>query len=435
MSVGSLMGQLERLIQRLREGPVVATIVVAVLTLVLVGGAVLTMTSLGCGPAKALGLKGITARCAGDQTAARPSPSPSEFPSLSPSPIGSPSAPQSPVLPSPTFPSSNPNPPTGTTGSPAYPLVADSSGGSGPTPSKLSCNLPVYVGPAGSGGFIAFPTDTFVADPGSAVALPSPSPGGPAPSPTPGYPGQYAALSYDHAYSRWLPASLQAVSADGALYAFALGQAVYVVTVSSGILTELGQGHTWTVLAVGPAGVYTTVPNTGGLWLLPLSGSSAQQVVSTGFWQGVGGGAAYGTATSAVPQGTANTILKLDLTTGAVTNYFTRPGEQSQVAGFDGHGDPVIYSSGSEGSEVWVGNSLFLMAMRHSQGWYGGTYRYLQIGFQPTGSPVSDRHGLWFTGYFGDLQGSSGSAIALWIPGTGVYLVSFTTVQLAGGCN
>jgi hypothetical protein len=238
-------------------------------------------------------------------------------------------------------------------------------------------------------------------------------------------------LSYDHAYSRWLPVPRQSVSADGTRYAFSTADGIYVVTVSSGAMTELGHGRQWTVLSMGTAGVYATVPNTAGLWLLPYSGASPQQLTASGYWQAVGGGAAYGSPTSAVPQGTANTIQRMVLSTGAVTDYFTRPGMQSYVAGFDAQGAPIIYASGqypngTSGSDVWIG-SLYLMTYRTSQ--YGGA-----TGFNPTGVPVADSHGVWFTGYYQNGYNGGGPAIVVYIPGSGVYGVSGTGVQLAGGC-
>jgi hypothetical protein len=427
------MSKVERLTRRLREGPVVAAIVLTAMTVVLVGGVLLTTTSIGCGPANKLGLKGITSRCTTGLTAARQSPSPS--PNSSPTPTESLSP--SPVLPTqPVFPSASaPNPPVGDTGSPAYPILINSSGGGAPSPAALNCRLPVYVGPAGSGGFIVLPSNTFIADPTSNVSLPTP--GNPTPSP-PGYGAPQTALSYDHAYSRWLPAPLQAVSADGTRYAYATAQGLYVVTVSSGAVDELGAGRAWTILAVGTTGVYATVPNAGGLWLLPFSGSAPQQITANGFWQGVGGGAAYGTPTSAVPQGTPSTIERLDLSTGTIADYFTRPGQQSQVVGFDGQGEPVIYSSGPLGSEVWIGNSLFLMATRTLSGYY---YGQTTVGFQPSGPPVADAHGLWFSGFLynanSDIPGyAPGSpAFVLYIPGSNVYVMTAIGAQLAGGCN
>ncbi|HEX9098372.1 MAG TPA: hypothetical protein VF956_02665 [Candidatus Dormibacteraeota bacterium] len=443
------MTPLDRLIRKLAQNPLIAGIVLTAVTVVLIGGVVLTMTSAGCGPANALGLKGIANRCAAS-TAARISPSalPSGRPtnSISSTPSAPPIVPPaSQPYPPPASqpyppPASQPYPPPASAafppnydpGSPAYPTVADASG-SGGAPASVNCRLPVYVGPPGSGGFIVFPGNTFIADPASSVTAPSPSPGGPTPSPIQGgygQGGQYG-LTYDHAYSRWLPVPIQNVSADGKRYAFPTADGLYLVTVSSGAVTELGAGRQWTVVSVGADGVYATVPNTAGLWLLPSSGASPRQLTATGYWQAVFGATAYGTPTSAVPQGTANTIQQLNLSTGAITDYFTRPGMQSYVAGFDTQGAPVIYANGlypngTSGSEVWIGG-LFLMAYRTAQ--YGPG-----SGFNATGVPVADSHGVWFTGYYQAGYNGGGSAIVVYIPGSGVYGVSPLGVQLAGGC-
>jgi len=40
-------------------------------------------------------------------------------------------------------------------------------------PIQLSCTLPVFAGPPGSGGFITFPSGSFTPDPKSGVTLPS----------------------------------------------------------------------------------------------------------------------------------------------------------------------------------------------------------------------------------------------------------------------
>jgi len=445
-----LLTPLDRLIRRLAQNPLIAGIVLTVLTIVLIGGVVLTMTSAGCGPANALGLKGIANRCSPTLTArsspsalpsARPTNSSSSTPSIAPTvpPASQPyPPPASQPYPPPASqpyppPASGPFPPNYDPGSPAYPTVADASG-SGGAPSSINCRLAVYVGPPGSGGFIVFPGNTFIADPASSVTAPSPSPGGPTPSPIQGGygPGLQYGLSYDHAYSRWLPVPRQSVSADGQRYAFSTANGIYLVTISSGALTELGQGRQWTVVSVGADGVYATVPNTAGLWLLPSSGASPRQLVATGYWQAVGGGAAYGSPTSAVPYGTANTIQQLDLLSGAIRDYFTRPGMQSYVAGFDAQGVPIIYANGlypngTSGSDVWIG-SLYLMTYRTAQ--YGGA-----TGFNATGAPVADSHGVWFTGYYQNGYSGGGPAIVVYIPGSGVYAVSSTGVQLAGGCN
>lgn len=443
-----MIAPLDRLIRRLAQNPLIAGIVLTAVTIVLIGGVVLTMTSAGCGPANALHLKSIANRCSPTLTARS---SPSALPSARPTSSNNPPPSAPPIVPPASQPypppasqpypppASQPFPPPASAsyppnydpGSPAYPTIADASG-SGGAPASINCRLAVYVGPPGSGGFIVFPGNTFIADPASGVTAPSPSPGGPTPSPIQGgygQGGQYG-LSYDHAYSRWLPVPPQNVSADGKLYAFTAADGIYLVTVSSGAVTELGEGRQWTIVSVGADGVYATVPNTAGLWLLPSSGASPRQLTATGYWQAVIGTTAYGTPTSAVPSGTANTIQQLDLLSGTVRDYFTRPGMQSRVAGVD-QGTPIIYANGpypdgTFGNEVWIG-SLFLMSHRSAQ--YGPG-----SGFNTSSAPVADSHGVWFTGYYQNGYNGGGPAIVVYIRGSGVYGVSPLNVQLAGGC-
>jgi len=46
-----------------RGGRAAAAVLVSVLTLALVGGVILTTTTVGCGPAQKLGLRGTLSRC------------------------------------------------------------------------------------------------------------------------------------------------------------------------------------------------------------------------------------------------------------------------------------------------------------------------------------------------------------------------------------
>src|ERR1700682_1370991 len=86
-------------IRSLRGRSAVAAIVVTVLTLVLIGGVILTTTSAGCGAAQKLGLKGALNQCKATalRLADTRTPSPSAYPSY--------------VPPTPSdFPPPNPNP-------------------------------------------------------------------------------------------------------------------------------------------------------------------------------------------------------------------------------------------------------------------------------------------------------------------------------------
>ena len=413
-----------RLIVDSRFRTIAAVVTVTVVTVAVIGVVLLATTPLGCGPAKALRVKLSSTHCLTvAQTLVSPSPSP-VFPSHDasspqPSPTDStypptPAASQNP-FPAPASDNQNPYPGTASAGFPAF---SNPASGASPAGLALNCRLPIYAGGPGSGGFIVFPNGTFIADPRSAVTAPSPSPG---PTPAPpqygyGYQGWWG-TTYDRAYSKWLPVPYTWVTPDGTRYAYP-GQpdGIYVQNITNGTQLELGEGKFWQILDVEANGVYAVTGQTGGLWLLTFAGA-VTQVTSNGFWQAVRGGYAYGTATSSVPQGVGNTILRLNLSTGASVDYFSYPSVQSSVAGFDYAGKPVIYVQGQNLFLVYLGSTQPGQSMVIAN-LFGSN-------FWPNGAPVGDSHGLWL---------ASGNGIALYVAGVGWYSMSGLGGQLAGGC-
>ena len=420
-----------------RSRQVIAGVVVTIVTVAVIGVVLFAMTPVGCGPANAMGLKSIANRCKSQPVAALRSPSPSPFalPTPSPLPYSPPaSPPYYPPASQPYYPPASAPYNPGT--SPAYPpFYPPASGAGGPVipPIQLTCTLPIYAGPPGSGGFISFPSGNFTPDPKSGVTLPSPSPGSASPQPIggPGYGYGYPGLSWDLVQKKWLPVPYTWVTPDGSKYAYLSSNSIYVQDVADSAQVELGEGKSWQIIGVLADGVYAMNAQTSGLaaglWLLPFS-SPARQITTQGYWQGVTAGAAYGTATSAVPQGVSNTIIRLDLKTGAIDqNWFTRPGSNSYVSGFDGHGNPVLYvnSFTGQGSEVWISTGP-------------GTANPImgsQSGVFPNGTPVPDSHGVWFSASIQNFGNSGGSGQVLYVPNSGVYVMTNIGGQLAGGCN
>ncbi|HEV2036181.1 MAG TPA: hypothetical protein VGU71_18645 [Candidatus Dormibacteraeota bacterium] len=408
---------------------IVAGIVVSAITLILVGGVVLTMTSAGCGPAKALHIKSIENHCALLAAETSPVPFSSGKPTFSnaPTPYQEPASNPFPVNPPPLsnpYPPYNPgasagNPYTGPA-SGSYPPFFPSSSGAPAQTYAMNCSLPVYAGGPGSGGFITFPGGNFIADPRSGVVLPSPSPGSPSPPP-PGYgqPQFQNGLSYDRAHSRWLPVQSSWVTPDGSRYAYLSPDSIYVQNVADTGQIELGVGHAWAIVSVVANGVYATNPTVAGLWFLPFTGA-AKQVIAGGYWQAAAGGFAYGTVTSAVPQGAANTIIRLDLNTGSQVDYFTRPSSQSSVVAFDTKGSPIIQAYTPNGTEIWLatGPNVSAVLVVSTQG------------FNPNGTPFADSHGIWFPGY----ANYSGADIALFVAGQGLFSMASLGAQIAGAC-
>ena len=426
-----------------RTRPVLAAVVTAV-SLVLLGTVVVAATPLRCGPAGAFGFKNVYG-CPGTMVAANantisrlPTPQPYGYPSASGfPPSGNPASGPYPN-PASGYPYGNPAsgafPPQGNGASPSGPyppFYAPTSNGSPVSPLAIDCRLPVFAGPPGSGGFIVFPGSSFIADPGSGVALPTPSPGTTAlPQGGPGY-GQGGGLTYDRTAKKWVPVPTNWVSPDGNHYAY-ISDGLYAVNAADGTQTELREGRTWSIVGVQNAGVYAGDQNVGGLWLFPYSGS-ARQITTTGYWQAANATAAYGTSTSAVPQGAINMIQRLDLSTGKATDWFSRPDTQSSVFGFDQHGNPILsvrFLNGS-GVELWI-----LTGVNSGLPIAGFATTYGSNGFNSYSTPVADSHGIWFAGnYVSPYTGVNATGLALYVPGDGFYWMSGIGGQLAGGCS
>jgi hypothetical protein len=418
---GGLLGRIQSIF---RGRPVVA-IAVSLVSFLVIASAVTFTTPLRCGPARAFGLTGIASGCVTvGAVSHKPSPTPGPYvPGSSPEPHQSP-------------PDSNPGsgayPPVGYPVSQAYPPFYPPVSGFDTVPNRprLDCRLPVYAGQAGSGGFIVFPGGAFIADPGSSVTVPATSPSPPpVGGPGPGYSQGYG-LSYDRQYSRWLPVQANQVSPDGSRYAYAVPDGIYVVSVPNGTQSELGEGHSWAIVGVQADGVYAGDPNSGGLWLLPYSGPS-RQITKSGYWRAATSTAAFGTATSAVPQGATNSIIRLDLKTGATSEWFSRPFSQSSVVGFDGEGHAIIsvnYLNGS-GTDIFVATSATSASpiAAYSTPQYGGA-----TGFTSYSTPIADSHGLWFAGGY-QQYGRGENGVALYTS-AGFFWMSSIAGQLAGGC-
>lgn len=226
-------------------------------------------------------------------------------------------------------------------------------------------------------------------------------------------------LSYDVQFRKWLPVSLSQVTPDGTRYAFLSPTSIYVEDVAAGTLSQIGTGHAWQIVAVESAGVYAMQQGAAGLWLVPYSGDP-RQITSAGYWQTGNAAYAYGTPTSAVPNGADNQIIRVDLSSGAVETWFSRTGTQDYVIGVTADGAAIVnvqYYAYNNVGETWIvpqaGNGFPI----------AGTY-YTYQGVALNGPTVADANGIWF--------GSGG--IALYVSGKGVYGMSNLSAQLAGAC-
>lgn len=430
-------GPLGRIQSIIRGRPLLA-LAVSVLSLFVIASAVTFTTPLRCGPAKAFGLTRIASGCTTVAALThRPSTTPTpNYQVVNPNPQSGPFPPVNnpySCCPQPDGnPASGAYPPMGYPASGSYPPFYPPASTSADWASRprLDCRLPVFAGGTGSGGFIVYPGASFIADPNSSVTLPAgiPTPP-PVGGPGPGY-GQNFGLSYDHQYSRWVPVPANQVSPDGSHYAYAPSEGIYIVNVANGTVSEVGAGHSWSLAGVQTDGVYAGDANAGGLWLFPYSGAS-RQVTRSGYWRAASATAAYGTSTSAVPPGATNTIIRVDLKTGATSEWFARASAQSSVIGVDGKGNAIIsvtYINGS-GSDILIVNGP--SSTTAITGFYNPQYGP-GTGFNSYGMPIADSHGIWLTGSYSS-YGRGASGLALYT-GSAFYWMSDIGGQLAGGC-
>lgn len=411
----------------LQANRVWAAILVTVISLLLIGSVMLVTTSVGCDAGSRLGLK--MSRCTATSTSQHlTTPTPTFHPPTATSqPVAPPATNPASSYPPNTNPASGypPNANPGSASPPQDPFFGPASGVSGPPGLNLNCRLPVYAGGSGSGGFVLFPGANFIADPRSAVSPPSPSPAATSAPPQgagpgPGY-GSFG-LSYDAKHSRWLPVPTNWVAPDGNHYAFPSGSAIVVVDPASGTQVQLGQGRSWGLLKVLDDRVYAGAGDSPGFWVLPFSGAP-RQVTTVGWWRAATATAAFGTPTSAVPQGATEQVIKLDIASGAATDWFSRPNASINIVGFDFKGNPLINTQypDSNGWALWLTTSP-TNATVIANSW---EYVFIQ------GAPIADSYGIWFPVY---VQGQNLTGIALYVAGSGLYWMASVGGQLAGAC-
>ena len=254
----------------------------------------------------------------------------------------------------------------------------------------FSCKLPVTWDDAQLNDFfISFPDRTVTLDPNSH--------------------GVY----FDRAFSRWLPVGSYAVSPDGSKYASIEAVnaefVLHVVEIVSGketlihLSSQLFTGQPF-VFHYSADGIYLTqgvdrlFP---GLWLVnPVSGA-IQQISNDLYpidWAGNGviwtqrinpddpHPIVTGTSMGTLP----DEIDRVDLRTGARTEWLYEPGRWVGIIGLDGQGIPLISSSLRWDFSTDVDGAVFLVGAANSKKliYQGPVAPWLGGGF-------TDAHGIW----------------------------------------
>lgn len=260
-----------------------------------------------------------------------------------------------------------------------------------PAPSDLplaavsfSCRLAILT-TDGQGAFVSLPAGTVSLDPNGRGLL--------------GNGGTY----YDRAFSRWLPVQRQAVSPNGAQYAYqeykvpgTPGRArLHVVDVPTGKdkLYELGpSGESYVIVDFAGVGIWLSYAGyespRSGLFLLDLGTGALNDGGRPGILDPVAGGIGvfWFTDGGPNPQMSAGMgsviparVLRLTISDGKTETWFTKPGSYLRVLGADLAGHPII---GAYDEVVWLASSpTEAKVIGLPKGYY---------------QSIADSHGIWF---------------------------------------
>ena len=235
----------------------------------------------------------------------------------------------------------------------------------------FSCRLPVVrsIYPNYQGGFITFPGGAFAFDPRGGIR--SDDQGVLSTDVTPVLHGSLTTSVgqpfYDLAQGRWIPAGAAQSTPDGSVYAYATwdpSQAnvavVHVVDVASA--TDRTFRLTMPVVAMGftvadfdSTGVLLLSNNfeqlPDGVWAMNTSSGAVQRLVEVRHVFAVRGGYAWAAAIDprdpSPPElrrsGTpSDSVVRVDLRSGAQTVWFYRPGKEVSLTGFDAAARPIV---------------------------------------------------------------------------------------------
>lgn len=321
------------------------------------------------------------------------------------------------------------SPPVATPTASSVASTPSPSGGPSPFAGSPTCQLPVtwYAGTVYKAGFMALPSQALTEDRSAST-------------------GSYF---YDRAFSKWLPATRDAVSPDGKRYAYSEGNAyqgtsgkLHVVDVASGKDRVIWSGSVvFGVVNFTNEGIYLTgaAPEGAprGLWFISPDGGTLRQINQDVIAPAIGGGFGWGVDYNAADpnpspggiEGPRNRVVRVDLATGATTPWFYRPGSNIYLLDTDAAGHPIAAAQlptpgnaeGLQTTELWMVLSATKATKLNSA-------PYTE---SPQSLSAVDKHGIWFAGYH-----ASGSAVWLYASGSlrMVAAVSFGEFHVAGGC-
>lgn len=265
-------------------------------------------------------------------------------------------------------PTDAPTPTPAPTGAP----TPDSGGTTFHVLTKFNCRLPVRMIIADEvKGFLDLSTGRFEPDPSAPVG----------------------AQSYSWFAHRWLPVPLEVQSPDGTHYAYAAGNGIHDVDLTTGVDRKLVSSTPNQVVEYGADGIYLTKYGAYaghlGLWLLNPRTAALKQLlpVSVAFDE-LGGSAAWNSdGGGEVPS--PDTLYRIDLGTGLRTVWFKKPNIWAVHLGTDATGKALVGYS-----DIRTPDQSTLAVMSGP-----GQAHVVRTGPNETMAwtlSVTDSHGMWF---------------------------------------
>jgi hypothetical protein len=215
------------------------------------------------------------------------------------------------------------------------------------TPPSAGCRLPLWLYDRATN----IGTARFLQLPGSVLVLAQPP-----------VASNHVVATYLPRAKRWLQVARSLIAPDGSYYAYSETSGnpavdrVHVVDVATGADRVIAQGNGSTgynVFDVEADGIYAGSAANGpatlpGLWRIDARTGAATKIDATQRWQWISGGYAFAavpnSADPVVVQGgtVPDTLMRLDLRTGAVQELLRKRGVFPRVIGFDGQGRPLV---------------------------------------------------------------------------------------------
>lgn len=255
--------------------------------------------------------------------------------------------------------------------------------------------------------------------------------------------------SWDQTFSRWVPAEREAISPDGARYAYAIAGSDYPKTNLHPLLhlVDIGTGadriitlpaldpfYTWGVASFTTEGIYLRkLPWEGipppGLWLLDPTTGSVQLAARESALGSPRAGAVWVNSIDPADPGAfpdaysgtllADEVIRQDLKSGASIVWFYRPGKIVHLLGLDQSGHPFVLVATGQSSADTVELWLVPAPGSGQRLWSGSEFFDLP-------ALVGDAHAVWFSGPAG---------VFLYTPVGGFQKIPLVTGQIAGQCS